>query len=160
MATPVGRDPRHAGARHYECTGRSPARGENFTYTIARPIRPELWRHGLPPPRHQFNDRSHQRHPATAGTSAIALTATNAAASGTANLSLTVNPVAPVNTAPTVSAIANQVTTVNTAAGPLAFLVGDAQSAAGSLTVSATSSNQTLVPGANLSVGAAARIAR
>jgi Putative Ig domain len=50
------------------------------------------------------------------------------------------------NTAPTITPIANQSVVVNTATGALAFTVGDAQDAPGALSVSASSSNTTLVP--------------
>ena len=59
------------------------------------------------------------------------------------------------NTAPTISDIADQTTPVNTAEGPLAFTVGDAETAAGSLTVTGSSSNTTLVPNANITFGGA-----
>src|SRR6266571_6397176 len=57
------------------------------------------------------------------------------------------------NTAPTLSNIADLSTSQNTATAPIAFTVGDAQTAAGSLTVSGASSNPTLVPGANIVFG-------
>ncbi len=59
------------------------------------------------------------------------------------------------NTAPTITPIANQSVAVNTNTGALAFSVGDAQDAPGTLTVSAASSNATLVPNnpANLALG-------
>ncbi len=57
------------------------------------------------------------------------------------------------NTAPTISSIANQSTTTGSSIGPLAFTVGDAQTSAGSLTVSGSSSNPTLVPRANIVLG-------
>jgi len=60
---------------------------------------------------------------------------------------------APVNTPPTISNIGNQTTTTGTATAPLAFTVGDAQTAAGSLTVTASSSNTTLVPASGLLLG-------
>ena len=63
---------------------------------------------------------------------------------------LTVNAV---NDAPTITTIANQTTTVGTAVGPLAFTVGDVETAAGSLTVSGSSSNPTLVPNGNIVFG-------
>ncbi|MBA2381539.1 MAG: S8 family serine peptidase [Chloroflexi bacterium] len=66
---------------------------------------------------------------------------------------LTVSLTSPTNTAPTISDIADQSTPQNTAEGPIAFAIGDGETAAGSLTVSASSSNQTLVPNGNLSVG-------
>ena len=59
----------------------------------------------------------------------------------------------PGNTAPTITAIANQTTTVGAAVGPLGFTVGDAETAAGSLTVSGSSSNTTLVPNGNIVFG-------
>ncbi len=58
-----------------------------------------------------------------------------------------------VNDQPTVSNIANQSTAEDTAIGPLAFTVGDGETAAGSLTMSGTSSNTTLVPNANIVFG-------
>ena len=57
------------------------------------------------------------------------------------------------NTAPTISDIANQTISQNGATGPLAFTVGDAETAAGSLTVSGSSSNTTLVPNVNIAFG-------
>ena len=58
-----------------------------------------------------------------------------------------------VNTAPTISNIADLSTSQNTATAPIAFAVGDAQTAAGSLTVTGASSNPTLVPTANIVFG-------
>ena len=58
-----------------------------------------------------------------------------------------------VNTPPTISNIADQTTPVNTVEGPLAFTVGDAETAVASLTVTGSSSNQTLVPNANITFG-------
>jgi hypothetical protein len=63
---------------------------------------------------------------------------------------LTVNAV---NDLPTISNIANQVTNEDVPIGSLPFTVGDLETAAGSLVVSATSSNTTLVPNANLVLG-------
>lgn len=57
------------------------------------------------------------------------------------------------NAPPTISDIANQSTNEDTATGSLAFTIGDIETAAGSLTVTATSSNTTLVPNANLVLG-------
>ncbi|MEY4385507.1 MAG: hypothetical protein RLY20_790 [Verrucomicrobiota bacterium] len=50
------------------------------------------------------------------------------------------------NTPPTVSAISNQTTTVNTATAAIPFTIGDAETAATSLLLSAFSSNTNLVP--------------
>lgn len=52
--------------------------------------------------------------------------------------------------APTIGAIANQTTNEDTATSAIAVTVNDAQTPAGSLNVTATSSNTTLVPNANL----------
>src|SRR2546426_10796669 len=59
------------------------------------------------------------------------------------------------NAAPTITSIANQTTTVGVAVGPLSFTVGDVETAPGSLTVSGSSSNTTLVPNANILFGGA-----
>ncbi len=58
-----------------------------------------------------------------------------------------------VNAAPVISAIADQATSQGVPVGPLAFTVGDAETAAGSLTVTASSSNPTLLPNANIVFG-------
>jgi endo-1,4-beta-D-glucanase Y len=50
------------------------------------------------------------------------------------------------NTPPTITAIADQSIGVNTATGALSFTIGDAETAAGSLTLAKNSSNTTLVP--------------
>jgi hypothetical protein len=57
------------------------------------------------------------------------------------------------NTPPTISDIANQTIAAGANTGALAFTVGDTETAAGSLTVSGASSNQTLVPVANIVFG-------
>ncbi|HEY5914250.1 MAG TPA: Ig-like domain-containing protein, partial [Verrucomicrobiae bacterium] len=57
------------------------------------------------------------------------------------------------NTAPTITTIASQTVAAGTSTGPLAFTVGDAQTAASSLTVSGTSSSVTLVPNSNIVFG-------
>jgi dienelactone hydrolase len=57
------------------------------------------------------------------------------------------------NTAPTITSIANQTVTVGTSTGALGFTVGDAETAAGSLAVVGASSNQTLLPDANILIG-------
>src|SRR2546430_15250281 len=57
------------------------------------------------------------------------------------------------NTAPTISAIADQVTNEDTSAGPINFTVGDVETGAGSLTVSGSSSDVTLVPNGNIAFG-------
>jgi hypothetical protein len=59
----------------------------------------------------------------------------------------------PKNDAPTISSISNQTTDVGVPSQVLVFSVGDDQTAVGSLTVTATSSNKTLVPDANVFLG-------
>lgn len=62
-------------------------------------------------------------------------------------------PPAPANSAPTVSNVVDDTVLEDAGAITVAFTVGDAESAAGSLTVSSTSSNTTLVPNENLIYG-------
>lgn len=57
------------------------------------------------------------------------------------------------NTAPTISETSNLTIDEDTSTGALAFTVGDAETAAGSLTVSSTSSNQVVVPNGNIVFG-------
>ena len=57
------------------------------------------------------------------------------------------------NTAPTVSAVPDQSTNQDTAVGPIAFTVGDAQTPAADLLVTASSSNPSLVPASGLALG-------
>tara|TARA_R110002049_G_scaffold185580_3_gene353826 strand:+ start:55492 stop:58680 length:3189 start_codon:yes stop_codon:yes gene_type:complete len=57
------------------------------------------------------------------------------------------------NTAPTVTGIDNQTTPFQTATGAIAFTIGDAETSPASLTVTATSSNTSLVPNASISLG-------
>ena len=63
---------------------------------------------------------------------------------------LTVNAV---NDTPTITDIANQTIARNGTTGPLGFTVGDVETAAGSLTVSGSSDNTTLVPNTNIVFG-------
>ncbi|WP_298039578.1 tandem-95 repeat protein [uncultured Desulfuromonas sp.] len=70
--------------------------------------------------------------------------------SNTYNLSVTVNAV---NDAPTVSNVGNQSTSEDTAVGPVAFSVADVETAASSLSVTASSNNTTLVPNGNIAIG-------
>jgi formylglycine-generating enzyme required for sulfatase activity len=57
------------------------------------------------------------------------------------------------NSAPTISDIAAQTITEGHNTGAIAFTIGNAQTAAGSLTLSGSSSNTTLVPNANIVFG-------
>ena len=58
-----------------------------------------------------------------------------------------------VNDTPVISSVADQMISRNSATPPLAFNVSDSQISPGSLIVTATSSNPTLVPNANLVLG-------
>jgi hypothetical protein len=58
------------------------------------------------------------------------------------------------NQPPTIGAISNQQTPQDTPAGPIGFSIGDAETAAASLIVSASSSNQTVVPDGNIALSA------
>ncbi len=57
------------------------------------------------------------------------------------------------NTPPTISSIGNQTISEDTIAGPIAFTVGDAETAAASLTIAAVSSNTGLVASAGFAYG-------
>jgi len=87
------------------------------------------------------------------GGTASAATAGGSSSFSTASLtaSITVNPV---NDAPTISNVGDdQLIPMNAAYGPLSFTVGDVETAVGSLTLSATSSNQTVLPNASIVFG-------
>jgi hypothetical protein len=88
--------------------------------------------------------------------------------SGTATVTVTVNDggssnnivtrsftvmVNPVNQAPTISALSNRTINANTSTGPIAFTIGDAETPAASLVLSATSDNPNLVPIGNIVFG-------
>ncbi len=90
--------------------------------------------------------------PSTAGTSSVTLKLADVDADNdTQALSIVVNN--PANTPPTITALANQTVNEDNATAALAFTVGDAQTAAASLTVSGASSNTTLVPTASIAFG-------
>jgi hypothetical protein len=84
------------------------------------------------------------------GTATITITVSDGVLTTPTSFGLTVNAV---NDAPTISAIANQVTTSGVAVGPLSFTVGDVETAAASLNVSGSSNNQTLVPNGSIAFG-------
>jgi formylglycine-generating enzyme required for sulfatase activity len=83
------------------------------------------------------------------GTATITVTVSDGSLSASDTFVLTVN----ANTAPTISDIAGQTINQGSSTSALAFTVGDAQTAAGSLNVSGSSSNTTLVPNANIVFG-------
>ncbi|MBL0210699.1 MAG: tandem-95 repeat protein [Holophagaceae bacterium] len=75
-------------------------------------------------------------------------------ATGSATRLVIVNPSAASNTAPTITAIPAQITQPNVPILGIPFTVGDAESAASALTVTAvTTVNPTLIPNANLALG-------
>lgn len=79
--------------------------------------------------------------------------ATNAAGDSAYSNTATVTTLPPSNTAPTISDISDRSIAQGTNTGAIAFTVGDAETAAGSLTVTRASSNTTLVPVANIVLG-------
>ena len=84
------------------------------------------------------------------GTATITVSVSDGQASSSSVFLLTVNPV---NDPPTISAIGDQGIPMNTPTPAIAFTVGDVETAVGSLTLSGTSSNTTLVPDANIVFG-------
>ncbi|MBI3853192.1 MAG: hypothetical protein HY298_23325, partial [Verrucomicrobia bacterium] len=83
------------------------------------------------------------------GQSTITVTVSDGVDSATDTFLLTVS-AAPGNTPPTISSIADKTTLVGRSVGPFNITVGDAESAAGSLTLSGSSSNTNLVPNTNI----------
>jgi len=85
------------------------------------------------------------------GRAVITLTVSDGALSASDAFTLTVSPA---NVPPTLSDIPNQATNEDTPLGPISFTIGDAETPAISLTVSAQSSNWTLaMPGRDLILG-------
>ena len=93
----------------------------------------------------------------TTGTTTITVTVTDTGAPAlTAQRTFTLT-VTAANDPPTISAIGVVTTSQDVATGEIAFTVGDVESAAGTLTVSAASSNQQVLPTATSCSAAAAR---
>ena len=84
------------------------------------------------------------------GTATITVTVSDGSLTASDTFVLTVTAV---NDPPTIGSVANQTTNLGTGVGPLALTVGDVETAAGSLTLSASSSNPTLVPVGNIVLG-------
>ena len=84
------------------------------------------------------------------GTATITITVSDGTLNASTNFLLTVNAA---NTPPTITAIGPQSTNENTPTSPIAFTIGDAETQPSGLTLSATSSNTTLVPVANIVFG-------
>jgi hypothetical protein len=91
--------------------------------------------------------------PGASGTALITVTVGDGTGSSSTSFQLSVINSRPINTAPTISAIPGQFIAEGTVAGPIGFTVGDAESAASSLTVSASSSDQTVAPNGNIVLG-------
>ena len=85
------------------------------------------------------------------GTATVTITVTDADG-GTASDTLVLT-VTAANDLPTISDVADTTTPEDTATSALSFTVGDAETPAAGLTVTATSSNPTLVPTANIVFG-------
>ena len=86
------------------------------------------------------------------GTAQITVTVSDGTNTASTSFTLTVQAPAP-NTPPTITAMSPQTTSAGQATGQIPFTVGDAQTAAASLTVSGSSSSTTLVPNANITFG-------
>jgi hypothetical protein len=84
------------------------------------------------------------------GTATITVTVSDGVLTASDTFVLTV---ATVNTPPTITDISNQTTNEDTVSGAIGFTVGDGETAAGSLTVSGSSNNVTLVPNGNIVFG-------
>jgi hypothetical protein len=89
--------------------------------------------------------------PNQTGTATITVTVTDGDG-GAANDTFVLT-VTGTNDPPVITDIADQATSEDTAAGPIAFTVSDAETPAGSLTLAASSSNTNLVPDANIQFG-------
>src|SRR5206468_4895914 len=81
------------------------------------------------------------------GTATITVTVSDGSLTASVTFVLTVSAV---NTAPTISDITDQTIAEDTSTGALSFTVGDGETAAGSLTLSGSSSNPALVPNASI----------
>lgn len=87
---------------------------------------------------------------AAGGTFTVTFTATEADGH-TASITRTITVSGPVNNPPTITAIANQTTAVNTAK-TVGFTVGDTETAPAALVVTTNSANTTLIPNSNLAL--------
>jgi hypothetical protein len=87
---------------------------------------------------------------ASGGPATITVTVSDGTSTATETFDVTV---VPVNDAPIISAVADKVIDENTATGTLAFTIGDVDSAVDTLTVTATSNNQSIVPNSNIILG-------
>jgi hypothetical protein len=97
------------------------------------------------------SNRTVRLFPASDGTSIITITVTDG--EGNATSTSFVVTVLPPNTPPTISSFTNYNTMMNTPLARISFLVGDAESPAGVLTVTGTSSNPALIADTNIVFG-------
>jgi hypothetical protein len=86
------------------------------------------------------------------GTATVLITVSDGELTASDTFLLTVTPG---NTAPSISTVANQQAFAGVATAPVAFTVGDAETSAAALQVSATSSNADLLPASGLVLGGA-----
>lgn len=84
------------------------------------------------------------------GSTEITVQVTDGALVATRRFTVTVQAV---NDAPTVSALGSRTLQAGASGGPVSFTIGDVETAAAALSVSATSSNTSLLPNANLVLG-------
>ncbi len=87
---------------------------------------------------------------ASGGPATITLTVSDGVSSATETFDVTVNPV---NDPPTISSVGDITISEDTSTGPLAFTLNDPDTPLNSLTLTATSSNRTLIPDANVVFG-------
>ena len=83
-----------------------------------------------------------------AGTAHVTVTVTDSDGGSTSQQITVIS-----DTPPTISPIPNQFAQLNSVIGPISFTIGDAETPASSLTLSAASSNPSLVPVANVTFG-------
>ena len=88
--------------------------------------------------------------PDQSGTATVRITVSDGAATAFDDFVLTVSAV---NDVPTISDVADRTVDEDTPTGAVALTVGDGETAAGSLTLTATSSDLTLVPAGNIVFG-------
>ncbi len=87
------------------------------------------------------------------GTAKITVTISDGDKKTSESFTVTVKEVVSVNTPPTISSISNQTIDENTSTKAIAFTIGDAETSADNLTVTATSDNQALVTGSGITLG-------
>ena len=87
------------------------------------------------------------------GTATITVRVSDGTTTASRAFTLTVSGTTTTNTAPSITAIANQFVVANTSTAPLAFTIRDTQTAASSLQMIVNTSNKTLVPLSNITLG-------